>query len=93
MNTQLSTMLIEGNYQRELKSHAEALAGALELCRDVMERVYGMTLPVQKGTFSEEQDWNKAVREARATLTAWKVAKREIAASNPTRQESNTATP
>jgi hypothetical protein len=48
---------------------APDLLAALSACLDSMTRQFPVGLPVQPGTHSEEQDWNQAVRSARAAIT------------------------
>jgi hypothetical protein len=58
----------------EQKANAQLIAAAPELlaelthCIEIMVRAVGERLPVQQGTHSEEQDWETALRKARAII-------------------------
>jgi hypothetical protein len=46
----------------------DALLTALRACVESMADAYPNGLPVQMGTLSEEQDWDTALRMARAAI-------------------------
>jgi len=45
-----------------------ATSEALEACLEIMLRAFPSGLPIQQGTLCEEEDWNTAVRKAKAAL-------------------------
>jgi hypothetical protein len=51
-----------------LFASAPELLCALDSCLEIMVRAIGERLPIQKGTESEETDWQTAIRKARVAL-------------------------
>ena len=72
----VSSCLVGYDYTpaEEQKANAQLIAAAPELlaelthCIEIMVRAVGERLPIQQGTHSEEQDWETALRKARAII-------------------------
>jgi hypothetical protein len=58
----------------EVKENARLIAAApdllkaLEACEEIMRRAIGDRLPILKGTYCEEEDWQAALRKARSAI-------------------------
>jgi hypothetical protein len=74
-NTNVPVARVSSAYrdpQREhiarLISAAPDLLKALEACEEIMRRAIGDRLPILKGTYCEEEDWQAALRKARSAI-------------------------
>ena len=66
--TQFTTKGLTNELCHPVRQAAPDLLAALDSCVEIMVRAIGERLPVLRGTYCEEEDWETALRHARAAI-------------------------